>query len=58
MQVLTQPQLNKWKETFAKSGITYETDDEYREAVQNLIGYFEVLIEIDKRLSLTKKDGK
>jgi hypothetical protein len=45
---LTNEQLQQWKDTFAKDGIVYETDEEYREAVSNLIGYFDTLIEMDK----------
>lgn len=41
--------LAKWKTTFAKDGIVYETDEEYREAVSNLVGFFEILIEIDQK---------
>jgi hypothetical protein len=41
--------LERWKKAFAKSGIKYETDDEYKEAIHNLVGYFETLIEIDQQ---------
>jgi hypothetical protein len=41
--------LESWKKAFAKSGITYKTDDEYREAIYNLVGYVETLIEMDKQ---------
>jgi hypothetical protein len=44
---LTDEQLQKWKETFAKDGIVYDTDNEYREAVSNLVGYFDILIQMD-----------
>lgn len=44
---LTEKQLQEWKETFAKDGIVYETDYEYREAVHNLVGFLDTLIEID-----------
>jgi hypothetical protein len=44
---LTDEKLKKWKETFAKDGIVYDTDDDYREAVSNLVGYFDVLIQMD-----------
>lgn len=49
---LNEEQLARWKETFAKDGIVYDTDEDYIEAVENLVGYFEVLIEMD---SLIKK---
>ena len=44
---LTDKELANWKESFAKDGIVYETDDEYKEAIYNLVGYFNVLIQID-----------
>lgn len=47
--------LERWKKAFAKSGITYDTDDEYREAVHNFVGYFEVLIEMDQQQKAKKK---
>ena len=40
-------QLKDWKATLAKSGISYETDDDYREALRNLASFFDVLIQID-----------
>lgn len=46
---LTDKELAEWKEAFAKSGIKYETDDEYREAVYNLVGFFDVLIQMDQQ---------
>lgn len=47
MVELTDKQLEDWKKSFAKDDIVYETDDEYREAVHNLVGYFDVLIQMD-----------
>ncbi len=44
---LDEKKLEAWKESFAKSGIKYETDEEYKEAIYNLVGYFDVLIQID-----------
>ena len=58
MIALTDKDLIKWREAFAKSGITYETDDEYREAIHNLVGYFEVLIEMDKQQKESMKENK
>lgn len=46
---VSQERLNAWKKAFAKSGIKYETDDEYKEAIFNLVGYFETLIEMDQQ---------
>lgn len=48
MRELSQNELDKWKETFAKDGIIYESDDDYREAVSNLVGYFDILIRMDQ----------
>ena len=52
---LTEKQLQEWKETFAKDGIVYETDDEYREAVYNLVGFLDTLIQID--IEAKRKDA-
>lgn len=41
--------LTSWKKSFAKIGIRYETDEEYEEAIHNLVGYFELLIEMDQQ---------
>lgn len=57
MVELTDGQLKRWKENFAKDGITYDTDEEYREAVNNLIGYFDVLIQIDLEQKATSKES-
>ena len=44
---LDEKKLEAWKKSFAESGIKYETDEEYKEAIYNLIGYFDVLIQMD-----------
>lgn len=49
MREISDDQLEHWKNTFAKDGIIYDNDDDYREAVNNLVGFFEVLIEIDQK---------
>ena len=54
MTELSDERLAEWKVTFAKAGIHYDTDDEYREAVHNLVGYFELLIEMDQQQSQAK----
>ncbi len=46
---LTDKELDKWKNTFAKDGIVYDSNDEYRQAVNNLVGFFDVLIEMDQQ---------
>lgn len=52
---LTAKQLQEWKDTFAKDGIVYETDEEYREAVYNLVGFFDVLVQMDLAQKRTKE---
>jgi hypothetical protein len=47
MPELTDTELEKWKETFAKDGIVYDSDKDYREAVNNLVDYFDILIQMD-----------
>jgi hypothetical protein len=42
--------LKKWKAAFAKDDIVYDSDEEYREAVNNLTSFVDALIEIDKSL--------
>ena len=50
--------LASWKEALAKSGIKYETDEEYQEALHNLVSYFEILIEMDKQQKQVKPDSQ
>lgn len=54
MSKISDESLKSWKIAFAKSGIKYETDDEYREAIYNLVGYFETLIEMDQQQKAAK----
>lgn len=49
MRELSPEELQKWKDTFAKDGIMYDSDDDYREAVHNLVGYVNLLIEMDQQ---------
>lgn len=44
---LSNQSLNALKDLWTKEGITYSTDTEYREAAQNLLGYFDILVEIE-----------
>ena len=44
---ITDKQLQDWKKALDKSNIVYDTDDEYREAINNLVGYFDILIQMD-----------
>lgn len=56
MTELTTEQLLKWKETFAKDGIVDDSDEDYREAVNNLVGYFDILIQIELEQKRKKKN--
>jgi hypothetical protein len=49
MRDINDEQLERWKKAFAKDGIIYDSDDEYREAISNLVGFFEILIDIDQK---------
>jgi len=49
MRTITGKDLESWKVAFAKSGITYDTDEEYQEAIYNLVNYFDVLIQMDQQ---------
>lgn len=50
MANISTEELERWKTTFAKDGIIYSTDEEYCEAINNLVGLFELLIQIDQDL--------
>jgi hypothetical protein len=58
MRELSPEELQKWKDTFAKDGIAYSSDDEYREAVYNLVGYVELLIEMDQQQKTANKSKR
>lgn len=47
--------LKEFKEICEKEGIKYETEAEYKEAAQNLVGFFDVLIEMDMAQRALKK---
>lgn len=49
MRTITGKDLESWKVALAKSGIKYETDDEYQEAIYNLVNYFDTLIQMDQQ---------
>lgn len=55
MRTITGKDLESWKVAFAKSGITYETDEEYQEAIYNLVNYFDVLIQMDQQQKASKE---
>ncbi len=48
-------ELEGWKKALAESGIKYDTDEEYEEALFNITGFFETLIEMDQQLKDTDK---
>lgn len=54
---MTEKQLTEWKDALAKSGIVYKTDDEYLEAMKNLAGFFDVLIQIDQRVKRNQTES-
>lgn len=47
---ISEEELKEWKKTFAKDGVAYDTDDEYREAIGNFVGFIDALIEIDRSI--------
>jgi len=49
MRTITGKDLESWKVAFAKSGIKYDTDEEYQEAIYNLVGYIDTLIQMDQQ---------
>lgn len=58
MRTITDKDLESWKVAFAKSGITYETDEEYQEAIYNLMGYIDTLIQMDQQQKVANEtDG-
>lgn len=55
MRTITGKDLEEWKVALAKSGITYDTDEEYQEAIYNLVNYFDVLIQMDQQQKAVEK---
>lgn len=49
MRTITGKDLESWKVALAKSGITYDTDEEYQEAIYNLVNYFDTLIQMNQQ---------
>ena len=47
MVTLIEKQLKEWKAALAKDGVVYDSDDDYKEAMSNLVGYFDMLIQMD-----------
>jgi hypothetical protein len=54
MRTITGKDLESWKVAFAKSGIKYDSDEEYQEAIYNLVNYFDVLIQMDQQQKAAK----
>lgn len=48
MYEIDEQSLANWKLSFAKGGVAYETDEEYYEAIHNLVGFIDMLIEINR----------
>lgn len=42
------PAFIRFKKSLMDQGANYETDEEYIEAFNNLVGYFDVLIQMDQ----------
>lgn len=49
MPTITGKDLEDWKVAFAQSGIKYDSDEEYQEAIYNLVGYFDALVHMDQQ---------
>jgi len=52
---ISEKHMNEFKELCDKKGIKYETEDEYRQSMYNLVGFFDTLIEIDMAQRALKK---
>lgn len=46
---LDEKKLKEWKKSFVERGIYYEKDEDYREAVSNLVNFFDILIQMDQK---------
>ncbi len=53
MSTITGKDLESWKVAFAMSGIKYDIDEEYQEAIYNLVGYIDILIQMDQQQKST-----
>lgn len=51
---MSKKELEEWEKALAESDIKYDTDEEYEEALFNLTGFFETLIEMDKQQKESK----
>lgn len=49
--------LEKWKDSFAKEGVVYDSDEEYYEAIHNLTGFLDILVEIDRTSKHSTEDS-
>lgn len=47
--------LAGFKAALKKSGIEYATDEQYEEARNNLVGYFDILIQMDQAQKASKQ---
>jgi len=58
MRDIDQESLKRWKESFAKEGIIYDSDEKYYEAIHNLTGFLDMLVEIDRCSKHSTKKNK
>lgn len=49
MRTITGKDLEEWKVALAQSGIKYDSDEEYQEAIYNLVNYLDTLIQMDQQ---------
>lgn len=56
MRTITGKDLEEWKIAFAQSGIKYDTDEEYQEAIYNLVGYIDTLIQMDRQQKTAERN--
>lgn len=57
MRDIDRESLKRWKDSFAKEGIIYDSDEKYYEAIHNLTSFLDKLVEIDMSLkNSTQKD--
>lgn len=53
-----QPNIEDIKRSFADAGIVYDNDADYEEALRNLVGFFDVLIQMDLQQKAAKRQSE
>lgn len=53
MSHINHESLEGWKNAFAKDGIVYDSDEEYLDAIHNLVGFVDTLIEVERSLKVS-----